>query len=171
MIPTIETNRLILRAHKLEDFESYIEMWSDPDVVRFLGGVPMSREAAWGRFLRHAGVWHHLGFGFFAIEEKETGLFVGEAGFHDLHRDMTPTVEGTLEAGWGLMSRSQGWGYATEAMAAAIGWADTAYPGLRMTCIIHPDNLPSLRVGSRLGFREFARTTYLNQPLVVLERK
>src|SRR5262249_40374115 len=104
MIPTIETERLVLRPHQLSDFQRYTEMWAAPDVVRFLGGKPYSREASWSRFLRHAGIWHHLGFGFFAIEEKETGLFVGEAGFHDLHRTMEPALEGTLEAGWGLMS-------------------------------------------------------------------
>jgi RimJ/RimL family protein N-acetyltransferase len=171
MIPTIETERLILRPHKLDDFDSYFEMWQEPDVVRFLGGQPLSRETSWGRFLRQAGVWQHMGFGFFAIEEKATGLFVGEAGFHELHRELTPSIEGTLEAGWGLMSRSQGWGYATEAMSAAIGWAVQAFPGQRMTCIIDPDNLPSLRVASRLGFAELTRTNYLGKPIVVFERR
>jgi RimJ/RimL family protein N-acetyltransferase len=170
MIPTIETERLILRPHRLEDFDAYVEMWADPDVVRFIGGKPFDRESSWSRFLRHAGVWEHLGFGFFAIEEKETGRFAGEAGFHDLRRNLDPSVEGTLEAGWGLTPNVQGWGYATEAMSAAIGWADTAFPNMRMTCIINPDNLPSIRVAGRLGFAELARTTYNDTPIVVFER-
>ena len=111
-----------------------------------------------------------LGFGFFAIEERATGLFVGEAGFHDLHREMEPSIEGTLEAGWALMSNGQGWGYATEAMTAAINWADSAFPDHRMTCIINPDNLPSLRVAGRLGFVEQQRTQYKGSPIVVFER-
>lgn len=153
MIPLLETERLILRAHKTADFDRYAEMWTEPEVVRFIGGSPFTREDSWSRFLRHAGVWEHLGFGFFAIEEKATGLFVGEAGFHDLHRELEPSIEGTLEAGWALMSSGQGWGYATEAMTAAMGWADSAFPDHRMTCIINPDNLPSLRVAGRLRRR------------------
>ena len=55
-------------------------MWADPAVVRYIGGVPFSREQAWTRFLRQAGVWHHMGFGFFVLEDKHTGAFAGGAG-------------------------------------------------------------------------------------------
>ena len=170
MIPTIETERLVLRPFRREDFDTYVDMWADPDVVRFIGGKPFDREATWSRFLRQAGIWHHMGFGFFAIEEKETGQFIGEAGFHELRRDLDPPIEDSLEAGWALMPIGQGWGYATEAMAAAIQWADGAFPGRRMTCIIDPDNLPSIRVAQRLGFTQLARTTYGGQPVIVYER-
>jgi hypothetical protein len=54
-------------------------MWTEPAVVRFIGAL--SREAAWIRFVRQAGHWNRLGFGFFAIEDRATGAFVGEAGF------------------------------------------------------------------------------------------
>lgn len=171
MIPTLETERLILRPHVTTDFDAYAEMWADPDVVRFIGGVPFTREQAWTRFLRHGGVWHHLGFGFFAVEEKETGRLVGEAGFHDLHRELEPSIDGTLEAGWGLVPGAQGWGYATEAMGAAISWGASMFPALRMTCIIDPDNLPSIRVASRLGFKELARTSYHDTKVVLFERQ
>jgi RimJ/RimL family protein N-acetyltransferase len=170
MIPTLETERLILRPHVPADFDAYAEMWADQDVVRFIGGKPFDREMSWTRFLRNAGVWQHLGFGFFAIEEKETGRYAGEAGFHDLRRNIAPSIEGTLEAGWGLNPNVQGWGYATEAMTAAIGWADKHFAGRRMTCIIDPDNLPSIRVASRLGFKEFVRTTYKDARVVLFER-
>ena len=170
MIPTIETKRLILRPHRIDDFEAYVEMWADPDVVRFIGGKPFDREASWGRFMRQAGIWQVLGFGFFAIEEKETGRLAGEAGFAEFRRNLEPSIEGTLEAGWALNPNVQGWGYATEAMTAAIGWADAAVPGRRMTCIIDPDNLPSIRVAQRLGFTEMARTRYNDAPITVFER-
>ena len=55
------------------------------------------------------------------------------------------------------MPSAQGWGYATEAMQAAIDWASDAFPGRRMTCLINVDNLASMRVAGRLGFKEFAR--------------
>jgi len=170
MIPTLETERLRLRPYVPADFDAYAQMWAEPDVVRFIGGVPFNREQSWGRFVRHPGMWQVMGFGFFAIEEKATGHFVGEAGFHEVRRNITPSIEGTLEAGWALSSAGQGWGYATEAMGAAIAWAETAFAGRKMTAIIDPDNQPSLHVAKKLGFAEAARTTYLDKPIVVFER-
>jgi len=170
MIPTLETERLRLRPYQLSDFDDYARMWADPDVVRFIGGKPFEREASWGRFVRQLGMWQLMGFGFFAIEEKDTGSFLGEGGFHEARRNLTPSLEGTLETGWALNSAGQGWGYATEAMSAAIGWAGTAFAGRKMTAIIDPDNLPSLHVAKKLGFAEAARTTYLDKPIVVFER-
>jgi len=170
MIPTIETERLILREHRLSDFEDYCEMWRDPDVVRFIGGSPLSRQGAWARLLRHAGVWHYMGFGFFAIEEKSTGHFVGEAGFQELRRDIEPSMEGTLEAGWGLVPSAQGWGYATEVMTALFGWADETFPHMRRTCLIDPDNLASIRVAQRFGFTQLARVSYQGEPSIIFER-
>lgn len=170
MIPTLETERLRLRPYVLSDFDAYAQMWAEPDVVRFIGGKPFEREASWNRFVRQQGMWVYMGFGFFVIEEKATGHFVGEAGFHEAQRDITPSIRGTLEAGWALNSAEQGWGYATEAMAAAIRWAETAFADRKMTALIDPDNLPSVRVARKLGFTEMARTTYVEKPIVVFER-
>lgn len=170
MIPILETERLRLRPYAPEDFDRYAQMWAEPDVVRFIGGKPFDREASWSRFVRQRGMWAMMGFGFFAIEEKATGQFVGEGGFHEMQRNITPSIKGTLEAGWALNSAGQGWGYATEAMHAAIGWAETAFVGQKMTAIIDPDNLPSVHVAKKLGFAEAARTTYLDKPIVVFAR-
>lgn len=101
-VPTIETERLILRPYRRDDFGPYSTLFADPEVTRFIGGVPFSREQAWTRFLRQVGMWHYFGFGFFALQDRETGHFIGEAGFHDLHRVITPSLEGTMETGWAL---------------------------------------------------------------------
>lgn len=170
MIPIIETPRLVLRAHALADFDAYAAMWADPDVVRYITGTPFTREASWSRFLRHPGHWQHMGFGFLAIEERVTGHFIGEAGFHDMRREMTPSIEGTLEAGWGLTPAVHGRGYGLEAMQALVGWADEKFPGRRMTCIIDPANQPSRRVAGKLGFREMAATSYHGSPVTLFER-
>ena len=170
MIPVLETPRLTLRAHALADFGAYAALWSDPDVVRFITGSPFSREASWSRFLRHPGHWQHMGFGFLAITERETGRFIGEAGFHDMRREMTPSIEGTLEAGWALTPSVHGRGYGSEAMQALVGWADRTFPGRRMTCIIDPANQASQRVAAKIGFREIVRTTYHGSDTILFER-
>ena len=168
--PILETPRLRLRWHRAEDFAAYAAMWAEPDVVRFIGGAPLSREAAWIRLLRQIGLWRYLGFGFFALEDRATGAFLGEAGFHDLRRTIVPSNEGTMEAGWALVPAAHGRGLAEEAMRAAIAWADRVHPSPRMTCIIQVGHAASLRVATKLGFTPYAETTYHGDPVKLLER-
>jgi RimJ/RimL family protein N-acetyltransferase len=166
-IPTIETDRLILRSHRLDDFDAYAAIWADPDVVRFITGVPSTREQSWARLLKAAGHWHHLGFGFLAIEERRSGLLVGEAGFHDARREMVPSLDGTLEAGWLLAPQFHGKGYAREALGALLVWAETNAPPLPMTAIVHPDNERSLRLAASFGFVEHARIDYHGEVVIL----
>lgn len=170
-IPTLETERLRLRPYRLDDFDDYVRMWADPAVVRFIGGVPFTREQSWGRFVRHVGLWQYLGFGPFALEDKATGAFAGECGFHDFRRAVEPSLEGTMEAGWSLTAPMQGRGLAEEAMRAAIGWAAAHGTGERLTCMIDEDHAASRRVAAKLGFVEFARTSYGGAPVILFERR
>ncbi|CCE95393.1 GNAT family N-acetyltransferase [Sinorhizobium fredii] len=170
-VPVIETERLLLRPYRRDDFPSYSALFADEQVTRYVGGVPYTREQSWTRFLRQVGMWHYFGFGFFAIQEKEGGAFIGEAGFHDPHRQITPSLEGTMEMGWALSPRSHGRGLASEAVSAALAWGDREFPALRKTCIIEPGNEASIRVALKHGFREFWRTTYHGRPMLMLERR
>lgn len=169
-IPILETERLRLRPYRLDDFDNYARMWTEPDVVRFIGGAVFTREQSWGRFLRLAGLWHYLGFGFFAIEHKATGAFAGECGFHDMRRNVVPPLEGTMETGWALVPSMQGQGLAEEAVRAAIGWAERHASRDRLTCMIDNGNSASLRVAAKLGFVEFARALYNDEPVILLDR-
>ncbi|OJF95187.1 GNAT family N-acetyltransferase [Pararhizobium antarcticum] len=169
-VHTIETERLILRPYRRDDFAPYSVLFANPEVTRFIGGVPFSREQAWTRFLRQVGMWHYFGFGFFALQEKESGHFIGEAGFHDLHRVISPTLEGTMETGWALSPLSHGRGLATEAVGAALTWGDQHFPALKKTCIIDIANQASLRVAAKLHFRELKRSVYHGAQVVLLER-
>jgi len=55
--PVLETGRIVLRPHRLDDFEAYCAMGTDPAVYRFIGGKARTREESWQRFLRHGGMW------------------------------------------------------------------------------------------------------------------
>ena len=167
--PVIETDRLRLREHRLSDKDVHIAMWADPRVTRFIGGRARTRDETWIRFLRHAGMWHHLGFGFWAICEKPSGRFVGELGLADFMRDFQPGFGDTPEMGWVLSPLVHGKGYASEAIAAALAWADANLAGGRTVCMISPQNEPSLRAAAKAGFREYARADYLGE-VVLLER-
>ena len=130
MVPTIETERTILRAHRLDDFEDYVAMWADPVVTRFIGGKPRTREESWIRVLRYAGMWQIVGYGLWAVEEKATGKLVGEAGFHELKRDIVPSFEGVPESGWAFVPAVHGRGMASEVVRGFHDWAKRS-PGPR----------------------------------------
>jgi hypothetical protein len=86
-IPVVETERLRLRGHTLDDFPHTRALWGDAAVVTYMGGKPLTLEECWTRFLRYRGHWSVLGFGYWVVEEKATGDFVGEVGFGDFKRD------------------------------------------------------------------------------------
>src|SRR5258706_13773728 len=91
--PVIETPRLRLRHHRLEDFPACRAMWADPGVTRFVGGRPLSEEEAWVTFLRKAGHGPLLGFGFRILGEKPTAPFAGEIGLAYFHRQLSRPPE------------------------------------------------------------------------------
>ena len=169
-IPVLETERLILRGHLIADFPAYAAMWADPDVTRFIGGVPLAEEDAWGKFLRTFGQWDVMGFGFWSILEKQSGTRIGEVGFLEGRRDIVPSLKGVPECGWALVPAAHRKGYATEAVRAVLAWGDAHFGRVRMACIISPENAPSLRVAEKTGFREALRTTYKNTPTVLMYR-
>ncbi len=159
-VPVLETERLTLRAHRLEDFTACAAMWADPIVTQYIGGKPSTEEESWTRLLRYVGHWALLGFGYWAVEEKATGKFVGEIGFADYKRDLEPSLKDTPEAGWVFVSESHGKGYATESVRAAVAWGEAHFGSSQTACLIHPDNLASIRVAGKCGYRELQLVTY-----------
>ena len=122
LIPVIHTERLILRAHTPNDFLTSAALWADSHVTRFIGGRPLSEEEVWARLLRYARHWSWMGFGYWVIEEKLTGAFVGEMGFADWKRDIEPSLQGVPELGWVLAADFHGKGFATEVVRAALSY-------------------------------------------------
>jgi RimJ/RimL family protein N-acetyltransferase len=150
--PRLETERLVLRAHDRADLPEVQATWSDPAVVRFIGGRPCTEEEAWARMLRYAGHWPLLGFGFWRIGERTTDRYLGDVGFFDGRRGLGPRFDGAPEVGWTLAAHAHGRGLATEALRAVFAWGDAHLGSGRTVCMISPDNTPSLKVAARFGF-------------------
>jgi RimJ/RimL family protein N-acetyltransferase len=157
MIPRLETSRLVLRAHGLADYPACVDMWADPLVCRFTIGQPSPSQRTWMRIMSYVGHWSLLGFGYWAVEEKASGRYIGELGFADFKRGMNPSLEGVPELGWALAVSAHGKGYATEALQAAVAWGDTRFSGGRTVAIIQKENAASLRVAEKIGYREVRR--------------
>jgi RimJ/RimL family protein N-acetyltransferase len=168
MIPTITTERLILRPYRREDLPEYAAMWADPEVVKHIGGRQFTTQESWAKLMRNVGHWELLKFGYWVVEERATGRFAGEVGFADFQRGL-PELAGRPEGGWVLATWAHGRGFATEGVRAAMDWLAANLPGDEVVCLIDTDNVASLRVAEKLGFRVQARTEYLGTPVIVLE--
>jgi RimJ/RimL family protein N-acetyltransferase len=169
-VPVIETARLRLRGHTVADLAPCVAMWSDPNVTRFIGGKPSTEQQTWMRLLAYVGHWSLMGFGYWVIEERNSKEFVGEIGFADFKRDIAPAMRESPELGFALASAWHGKGYATEAVRAVVTWADAHQRFQKTVCLINPENLASLRVVEKCGYRLFEQGAYNGQPTLFLSR-
>ena len=146
-------------------------MLADPAVMRHLTGAPTPREDAWRRLLQAPGLWALLGYGYWAVERREDGAFLGQLGFADFRREIEPSLEGLPEMGWLFASAAQGRGYALEGVLAALTWADETLRAPDIPAIIAPGNAPSIRLAERSGFERSEETLYRGEPTLVFRRR
>ena len=170
MAPLIETARLRLRGFLLSDLDAHVAILADPAVYRYLSGRPLSREDAWRRLIGSHGLWAVLGYGYWAVERKSDGRFIGQVGFGDFKRDMRPSIEGVPEMGWIFASDVHGQGYAGEAVTAGLAWADAAIGPADLVAIISPDNAPSVKLARRSGFELEGEAPYGGEPVLLFRR-
>jgi RimJ/RimL family protein N-acetyltransferase len=168
--PALHTPRLLLRPHRAEDLDACAAMWANPIVTLHITNRASERQETWMRMLRYAGLWSMLGYGYWAVEERASSTFVGDVGFADFHRELNPPIEGIPEAGWALDPAFYGRGFATEALRAALAWADANVPAPKTVCIIAPENAASIRVAEKAGYTERTAATFRGDPAVLLMR-
>lgn len=169
MVPVLETPRLRLREFRQADFDIQAAILRDPEVVRHLGGA-LGREEVWRRMLGGVGLWPVLGFGYWAVERREDGSFIGQVGFGDFKREIQPSIDGLPEMGWILASQAQGQGYCSEAVAAGLAWADETLKAAEIVAIIAPENAASIRVAEKAGFERGEDTLYRGDPTLIFRR-
>ncbi|APG04379.1 hypothetical protein BJI69_11045 [Luteibacter rhizovicinus DSM 16549] len=165
----IVTERLILSPTTVSDFEDCHAARTDPEVMHFIGG-PASSEDTWLKLLRNIGHWTAYGHGLFTVRERHGGRFVGDVGLATFHRDLGADFDPFPEAAWVLARSAHGKGYATEAVQAAHDWFFTQREAERTVCIINPENLASVRVAERLGYRPFGEAPYKGSTVTMFER-
>ena len=141
--PVLETERLVLRAPRAEDFEAWAGFAGDEETMRHLGGV-QARAIAWRGICTMTGAWEIRGFSMFSVVEKATGRWVGRLG------PWEPEGWPGTEVGWGLIREVWGRGYATEGATAAIDWAFDALGWDEVIHTIEPANTASQAVARRL---------------------
>ena len=142
-IPTLQTERLILRAPTMEDWPAYATLMASAR-ARYMGG-PFDTRAAWGMFTSDMAMWPLFGHGALMIELKSSHDCVGQVGIN--HGPLFPEKE----LGWLLYDGHEGRGYAFEAAAAIRDWAFTTLGLQSLVSYVDQDNLASIKVAERLG--------------------
>ena len=142
--PTLETNRLVLRPPRLEDFEPWAALLADPVAARYIGGV-QPRAGAWRNLALMTGAWTLQGFSNFSVLEKSSGRWIGRAG--PWHPEGWPGPE----IGWAFDRSVWGRGYATEAATRCLEWAFEELDWHDAIHAIDPANAASIALARRLG--------------------
>ena len=149
-IPTLTTERLVLRPFEPGDFDDLVPIHADPSFWWYPLRGPMSAEDT-ERFLgRVMGRYESDGFGVEAVVDRESGRLIGWAGLGVPH--FLPQILPAVEVGWRLAAPFRGRGLATEAGAAALDFGFGPAGLERIVSIFEPENVPSGRVMEHLGF-------------------
>jgi RimJ/RimL family protein N-acetyltransferase len=152
-IPTLRTERLTLRAFCAADISAWAAMEADPEVRRYRGNNPRTREQAWAVMESSLGQWALRGYGVFAVERIADGCFIGFAGV--LH----PVDWPEPELSYSLARAAWDCGFATEAATAARNWAFNQSGFARLASFILPQNVRSIRVAQKLRATRYGTVT------------
>jgi RimJ/RimL family protein N-acetyltransferase len=141
--PLLTTDRLTLRAQRVEDFAPFAAMLAT-DRSRWMGG-PCSRRDAWLWFAADSGAWSLMNTGGWTIERRADEAVIGQVGCNK------PDFFPEIELGWMLYDGYEGQGYAIEAARAARDWAFETRGLPTLVSYISPDNAASVRLAETLG--------------------
>ena len=144
----IETPRLILRPWQHSDRAPFAAMGADPEVMTFLGPL-MTVEQTNDAVDRQIALQAEHGHCFWALEERETGDFLGFCGLKIMPDGCG--LDGEIEAGWRLKRGAWGKGYARESAAASLDWGFANLDVPRIVAMTVAGNIRSWGLMERLG--------------------
>ena len=154
MIIIGETSRIRLRRFTTADLEHLIELYADPEVMRFVDDRGATREELRDDYLPNFLKYYERGdaYGFWVGEERVTGDFLG--WWHLRPQPGTPTDE--PELGYRLARAAWGRGLATEASQALVSRGFREHGVRRVVAAAFEANVASWKVMEKLGMRRMA---------------
>ena len=155
-IPTLTTDRLILRAPQESDFDAMLA-FNDSPRAGFVGGG-RDRQWVWRGLLANIGHWALRGHGFYSVETT-AGDFIGRVGviYHDGWDEP--------ELGWHLFDGHEGHGYCAEAARAAKADYHARLTQAPLISYIDPANPKSEAVARRLGAAPERETVFFDKTI------
>ncbi|QQK79447.1 GNAT family N-acetyltransferase [Salicibibacter cibi] len=160
------SDRLHFREITEKDRESLEELFSDPDVMRFADVTKTNRET--GEWMEQSyRDYRSFGVGFWVAEKRGNGEFVGQCGFRP------QKIKGQIHMGFGYLLARTAWGngYGKEAAYACRNFAFEQLAIDELTSIIHPQNIPSIKIARALGMEKQGRICKHRQRMDVYSLK
>ena len=141
----LETNRLILRQFKNDDWKDLHAYYSDETATKFTVGKAFTEGETWRLMASIIGHWQLRSYGPYAVEEKATGKVIGNVGF------WYPIDWPSPEILWGLAQEFWGKAYASEAVRAVQAIGKEYLPDISFISMIHKDNTASIKLAEAIG--------------------
>ncbi|MGW2340886.1 GNAT family N-acetyltransferase [Streptomyces sp. NPDC001661] len=146
----IRTERLVLRGSEARDRAAFVELLASPEVHTYLGG-PRPHDALERELPAVPERWP----GSFVVELD--GAMIGQVLLRRSPAHGRPAAAGRADLGYLFLPRAWGFGYASEACAAALDWFADAFLGEPVLLTTQTANTGSMRLAARLGFTEVER--------------
>jgi RimJ/RimL family protein N-acetyltransferase len=142
--PRLETERLVLRVPEERDVEPLITVMADEETARHIGGT-QTPPIVWRSLAGLIGHWALRGYGFFSVEDRATGEWLGRVG------PWCPYGWPQEEIGWTIKRDAWGKGYAAEAAERCLAWVFEDLGWDSVIHLIHEDNIGSQGVARKIG--------------------
>jgi len=157
-----QTERLSVRRLVADDFDDLLEVYSDPEAMRFVGdGQPITR-AETGRWIEVTRSNQATrGYGMSHVSLTESGALVGFCGL------VHPGGQEEPEVKYALLRPFWGRGLATELVRGMIAWGRREHDLDVVIATVDARNAASLRVLAKAGLRERGRATDPDGTVVV----
>lgn len=158
-----ESERLKFRLLSRGDFDSWLDLFKNPDATRFLGmaDIPEAKEQCEKWFSNTENRYNNDLGGMNVLIDKNTNEFIGQCGL--LIQDVDNTQE--LEIGYSILPRYRNMGFATEAAQKCRDYAFENSFSDSLISIIHIDNIQSEKVALKNGMKKTKRTVFKEMPV------
>ena len=164
----LETDRLLIRDWEEDDADAALEIFGSADVAPWLSpAIDKVPDAATMRLILQSWVEAQPNFvvpaGRWAVTRRDDGEVVGALVIR-----LLPPYEEDLEIGWQLRPTAWGFGYATEASQALMGWAFGDGEVDELFAVARPANKRAIATARRIGMEWVGETDkYYNLNLQV----
>ncbi len=146
LIPeTAETERLILRTFKEDDWLDLHQLYSDPKCTQYTIQRTLTEGESWRTMATMIGHWQLRGYGPYALEDKATGKVMGPVGLWYPNDWPEPEIK------WAISHAYWGHGYASEAARAVKKIAADFMPETSLISLIFSENEPSIKLALAIG--------------------
>ena len=154
----LRTPRLHFTRTESKDRDDFLRMRGDPRFIEARGADATGAAAA--RFDLHTDHWERHGYGWWAVRDPETGIFLGCGGLQSAR------VEGAdaIEVAYGFLPQFWGRGYASEVVRVAVAQGFVRLGAAEFVSFVLSTNAASRRVVEKAGFRYERQVTHAGGP-------